>query len=86
MNVTLSGNVLDGLARLAARLRVALTNDPRDLVVLTHLARYAPDERVWFPEGQHRTLQDLDRQLDAWARDVVDRRLNDRERYDAGER
>ena len=84
MNITLDANVLAGLRALAERLREPFSADVRDLVVLCRLARWVPDLREYFPDGQHATLNAIEVQLDAWSRDLVEWRFRSREDRDLG--
>ena len=84
MNIVLSPSVLEGLTRLAERIGEAPpSTDPRHLAALVLLARAMPGAEGYFPQvGARKALDDIDRQLEVWARSLVYGRLHDRERYD----
>jgi hypothetical protein len=82
VNVELPPEVIAGLQRVADLLGELLTTDPRSLASLILLARDLPDHPALFPQGPHKTLVELEAQLDLRARNQVTRRLTDRQWFD----
>jgi hypothetical protein len=69
--VVLDERMLDGLRRLVAKLEVDPIDTPHGLAALSYYLRFIHDDPRWFPLGKWRTLQDVQRQLDAYAEERV---------------
>lgn len=82
MNITLPSHTLEALTRLAERLWLPSPSDYTSLAALARMARFVPDLPEFFPDGQHRTLQDIESKLDIYARAYAEHHFAHRENFD----